>query len=509
MTQVIYSVMVAAAMLTASIADGHDAFELVGDGVVLAREGSNTSFASVINIPDWIEPENRADPTAEYYMYYARHSGMHIFMKWAPSLDGPWTSFDLGGTYNGQSRRGVYDVEADVTRANYDHVAGPDVHVDDANQRIILYYHGENQPSTTTPDGTSVPQKHSNFVATSRYGLNFNDPVHAGGEVGHGPVTVTHDTVTRDVALGEDYQKVFEYKSNYYSVSKRAILNKAPNYNDPWTPPSDNPFNEVWVAEDTPTDLWTFDANPNGQADYYSPAATFLASSEFENHPNNPIPGEVVLSNGNAERFNHSSAHVLNDEELLEVYFYIRSDPDDRFDDIYRIVLDISEPDFQDWTVATNGSTGEYMFDVVVTDEDIKATVEAAHPDGVDANIQADPSSLGAPSIFVDDDGSKYLFYTYYSAVLGGASSASEGQISAVKLLPPDAMVASIGKQESSVLLQGKGKIHTAYTVMTSTDLLEWEPIDSGWFDEFGNTTKSVPVDPEDESRFYFFRPQY
>ena len=501
--------MIAAAVFYPFLAVGHDEFELVGDGAVLAREGSNTSFASVINIPDWILPADRADPTAEYYMYYARHGGMHIFMKWAPSLDGPWAPFDLGGTYNGQSRRGVFDVEADSTRESYDHIAGPDVHVDDANQRIILYYHGENQPSTRTPSGTSVPKKHSNFVATSHYGLNFNDPLHAGGESGHGPVTVTHDTVTRDVALGEDYQKVFEYKSNYYSVSKRAILNKAPDFNDPWTPPAENPFNEVWIEEDTPTDLWTFDANPNGQEQYYSPAATFLASSAFENHPNNPLPGEVVLSNGNAERMNHSSAHLLADDELLEVYFYVRSDPGDRFDDIYRIVLDISEPDFQDWTVAINGSTGEYMFEVVATDEDVKAAVEAAHPGGVDPDFYADPSSLGAPSIFIDEDGSKYLFYTYFSAVNGGASSASEGQISAIKLLPPDAELTAIDPQGTDLLIQGTGTSNTGYTMMSSTDLLQWEPVGSGWFDEFGNTSKLFPLDPKEKRRFYFLRPQF
>jgi len=47
----------------------------------------------------------------------------------------------------------------------------------------------------------------------------------------------------------------------------------------------------------------------------------------------------------------------------------------------------------------------------------------------------ADPNSLGAPGIFVDDDGSKYLFYTYYSAANGGNNKSSEGQISAVKLI--------------------------------------------------------------------------
>ena len=33
-------------------------FELVGDGAVIAREGTNTGFASVIHVPDWIPVHN-------------------------------------------------------------------------------------------------------------------------------------------------------------------------------------------------------------------------------------------------------------------------------------------------------------------------------------------------------------------------------------------------------------------------------------------------------------------
>ncbi|MEE9368740.1 MAG: hypothetical protein V3V05_07735 [Pontiella sp.] len=152
-------------------------------------------------------------------------------------------------------------MDADSTREDFDHVACPDVHIDDVNQRIIMYYHGRNQQSTQTPDNTNVPQKHSNFVATSQYGLNFNDPDYAGGEAGYGSVTVTYDTVTRDVTLGEDYQRVFEHNGQIYSVSKRAILNRAPDPLDPWTPPSNDPFSECWIWEDTPSDLWW---NDNG-----------------------------------------------------------------------------------------------------------------------------------------------------------------------------------------------------------------------------------------------------
>lgn len=422
-------------------------FELVADGAVIAdRSIGNSANPSVIRVPDWIPASQRAATNAVYYMYFANHTGQHIQMKWAETLDGPWTEFNLGGTYNGEIRRGVFDTDADATRDDYAHVFSPDVHVDDVNQQIVMYYHGQNQPSTTTlTTGQNVPQKHANFVATSHWGLNFNDPVEAGGDPGHGPVSVTFDGITREVFLGDVYQRIFEYKGNYYSLSKRAIMAMAPDPSDPWAPPADDPgtskiepFEMAWTEDNTPSDLWYNDANPAGQDSYYSPAATFLASSAFENHPNNPHPGMRIFSETEADnslRINHCSMNVIPEDELLEVFFYVREvGASILYDDVYRIVLDISNPDFQQWTVATN-SDGLYLYDVVVTDDEIRDAVQAANP-GADPDYFADPTSMGMAAIFVDNDGSKYLFCTYYSAANGGTSATSEGQITAIRLFP-------------------------------------------------------------------------
>jgi hypothetical protein len=371
-------------------------------------------------------------------MYYGNHGGKHIRMKWAQTLQGPWTDFDLGGTFNGQSRQGVFDADADPTREDYDHVAAPDIHVDDIHQQIIMYFHGRNQPSTTTSGGTSVPRKHESFVTSSATGLNFNDSFHAGGEPGHGPKTVTVDNITRDVWIGEDYQRAFQKDGNWYSIGKRAIINSSPNPLDPWAPLAGDPFGEAWTRESTPSDLWTTDANPGGQDNYYSPAATFLASSEFANHPRNPLPGERVFSNGNDERLNHVSVNLLS-EDALEVFFYVReanSSAPDRYDDIYRVVLDISDSDFQNWEIARD-SLGQAYFDVVLSAEEMYEAVEAVNGTGFDPDDYADPVSLGDTHIFLDEDGSKYLFFSYVSDQNGGALG--EGQITAVKLsLHPD-----------------------------------------------------------------------
>lgn len=410
-------------------------FGLVDNGAVIASNGSDTAYPSVIRVPSWIAPTERADTAANYYMYYGNHSGSHIRMKWSETIDGPWTEFNLGGTFNGETRQGVYDIDADSTRDSFDHISAPDVHVDHNNQQIVMYYHGQNQHTTTTSGGTTARRRHESFVTISGTGLNFNDPLHAGGESGFGQVTVTVDDVTRDIWIGEDYQRAFEKDGDWYSVGKRAIINASPDPLDIWAPLAGDEFGESWTRENTPTSLWTNDADPGGQDDYHSPAATFLASSEFANHPNNPLPGERVFSNGNDERLNHVSVNPLSSDEL-EIFFYVReanSSAPDRYDDIYRVVLDTSDSDFQNWELARS-LNGEVIFDVALTDEDLFAAVELANGTGFDGDLYADPVSLGDTGIFVDDDGSKYLFLSYVSDENGGAMG--EGQITAVELLP-------------------------------------------------------------------------
>ena len=82
-------------------------FELAPDGSVIARGDDKTGYASVVQIPAWVPPAQRANPAAQYYLYWGEHSGSHIRLKWSSSAEGPWTTFNLGGFFNGRSRRGV------------------------------------------------------------------------------------------------------------------------------------------------------------------------------------------------------------------------------------------------------------------------------------------------------------------------------------------------------------------------------------------------------------------
>jgi hypothetical protein len=407
-------------------------FELLGDGAVIARAGPATMFPTVVRVPGWLAPEERADPSANYYLYYSQHRGKHIFMSWAQNLAGPWHEFDLGGRFNGHIRHGVLDIRSDSSRETFDHLAAPDVHVDDELQQFIMFFHAQNQPDTTDVKGQIVPRLHESFVATSRDGLNFFDPETSGGQAGHGPKTVTSNGVTRDLWIAGPYQRAFRYRGDWYSVSKRGIIDKARSSLDPWSGDSDHAFGRAWLQERTPSGVWFEDAS-RVQHEYFSPAATFLASSEFAEHPNNPNPGVRISSkiNSNEDRLNHLSV-VLTEDGKLEVFFYVRADPADRFNAIYRVVYDLDALSYEDWSLARDES-GLVIFDVVVTPEQVAEAVRSAHGN-VDPRQHADPVSLGSSFVFVDDAGGKYLFFAYVSGVLGGAEG--EGQIAAVKLLP-------------------------------------------------------------------------
>ena len=207
---------------------------------VRAEGGNSINGASVIRIPSWIPASERVHRDAKFYMYFSNHAGDDIRLAWAETITGDWSLFNgEGGTSpdrawgsrgNNTGTRtpgnGVFDIDLDDGTARpfddsevgvFNHVASPDVHVDDRNQRIVMYFHGE-QRNPVRP----FVQNQKTFVATSEYGLNFN-PESNGGEDGEG---------MREVVLGEFYFRTFEVNDQLFAYSNNAELWKAPNRND-------------------------------------------------------------------------------------------------------------------------------------------------------------------------------------------------------------------------------------------------------------------------------------
>ena len=124
-----------------------------------ASIGVNIQGPSLIRAPDWLPSR-----LGNYYLYFADHKGSYIRLAYADELAGPWSVHPPGSLHLAQSCFPTSPpeappelVEAAESRARASgvtyghsamhelttpHIASPDVHVDDANRRIVMYFHG-------------------------------------------------------------------------------------------------------------------------------------------------------------------------------------------------------------------------------------------------------------------------------------------------------------------------------------------------------------------------------
>ncbi|MGB0922361.1 MAG: hypothetical protein ACPG06_05600 [Alphaproteobacteria bacterium] len=160
---------------------------------------SNINGPTLIKVPAWVK-----NPLGRYYLYFAHHKGRFLRLAYADSPTGPWTVHEPGVldvsetpllqeladpplTKNEELEAAVRHmgvteltvfarVGADAKAAQEQrtekgelgrteqspHIASPDIYIDHANQRIVLFWHG-------LVEGTVQ----MSGVATSADGLSF------------------------------------------------------------------------------------------------------------------------------------------------------------------------------------------------------------------------------------------------------------------------------------------------------------------------------------------------
>lgn len=191
-----------------------------------SSDSDNLNGPSCVRLPSWLAAGDRVDPTAEYYLYFADHSGDYIRMAWAPALEGPWTGYNMSSSLD-LIDRGVLSLGSDgiISPGNQievnGHIASPQVFVDDVNQQFLMYYHGPT-------DHNGVDRGQSTLAAISPYGLNFNMPGADGGVTNYGTIPVI---------LGESYFKVFQQAGNFYAFSNTGDIWECPDPANPLSPP--------------------------------------------------------------------------------------------------------------------------------------------------------------------------------------------------------------------------------------------------------------------------------
>ena len=173
--------------------------------------GVNIQGPSLIRVPEWIE-----DRLGAYYLYFADHKGSYIRLAYADDLKGPWRVHAPGSLHlessgfltappavspeelarfeAGYRARGAisHDVLAEITTP---HIASPDVHVDPARRRIVMYFHGL--------DGVGHQVSR---VALSENGIDFT---------------------ARPEVIGRSYMRIFHHDGMTYALAMPGILSRS------------------------------------------------------------------------------------------------------------------------------------------------------------------------------------------------------------------------------------------------------------------------------------------
>ncbi len=183
----------------------------LGDGPIIGPAsdpslGTNIQGPSLVRAPSWVD-----DPLGRYYLYFADHKGSYIRLAYADEVEGPWTIHRQGSLHLADScflTEAPPATDADLAElaelygalfgegsfartlasdAVTPHIASPDVHVDEAERRVVMYFHGL--------DGLGIQVSRA---AVSSNGIDF---------------------AARPEVLGPPYLRAFRYEGWTYALT--------------------------------------------------------------------------------------------------------------------------------------------------------------------------------------------------------------------------------------------------------------------------------------------------
>ncbi len=172
--------------------------------------GDNVNGPSIIRIPPWIKK-----PLGRYYMYFAHHKGQYIRLAYADSLHGPWKVYEPGVL--NVSETSFFRPQPDPGTSPelvYTHVASPEIYIDNARKKIVMWVHGMWTEGQRWPEEPGEAQQwlqshgYAQFTqsAESANGLNFE---------------------MRPAITKQSYLRVFRHGGEVYGMARLGQLLRA------------------------------------------------------------------------------------------------------------------------------------------------------------------------------------------------------------------------------------------------------------------------------------------
>ncbi|MDE2997983.1 MAG: hypothetical protein OXU79_02775 [Gemmatimonadota bacterium] len=190
-----------------------------------SRMGDNINGPSLVRAPDWLP-----SPLGKYYLYFGHHQGDYIRLAYSDRLSGPWTTYEPG----------VLHLNDAYTTG---HLASPDVHVDDGNREIRMYYHGpvpglgQQSKVALSADGIRFTARPENLGNSYFRVFRWQGVTYALGMPGifyrsedgltafrQGPVLFSEDQ--RHTALKLDGNTLSVFYSNAHDCPERILLSR-------------------------------------------------------------------------------------------------------------------------------------------------------------------------------------------------------------------------------------------------------------------------------------------
>lgn len=198
-----------------------------------ARRASTLQSPSLIRVPAWVHR-----PLGRYYLYFAQHLGTSIRLAFADALGGPWRVHGAGVLDLAASLFPTRPLPApagtptapDLEEAGTPHLGAPQVLVDHANRRIVMYFAG------LAAHGTPRTR-----VATSSDGLAFT---------------------AREPLLGPPGFRVFRHGGAHFAIATPGVLYRSEDGLTDFMPgpalfPPTQRHAGLWQRDDTLHVFWT------------------------------------------------------------------------------------------------------------------------------------------------------------------------------------------------------------------------------------------------------------